>query len=59
VFLVTAGDGVEKNPEESMKLLEIAATRGNGRARGVLQQIMLDRMAKEQKQQQQPQQQPG
>jgi TPR repeat protein len=50
--LVTAGDGVEKNPEESMKLLEIAATRGNGRARGVLQQIMLDRMAREQKQQQ-------
>ena len=42
------GDGVDKDPEESRKLLEIAATRGNGRARGVLQQIIQHEMAREQ-----------
>jgi TPR repeat protein len=42
-----AGDGVAKDTDESLRLLEIASSRGNGRARGVLQQIMLDRMAKE------------
>eukprot|EP01043_Picozoa_sp_COSAG02_P015237 COSAG02_NODE_644_length_18993_cov_6.626389_13_plen_71_part_00 len=38
------GDGVEKDPGESRKLLEIAATRGNGRARGLLQQIIQNEM---------------
>lgn len=41
------GDGVAKDTDESLKLLEIASSRGNGRARGVLQQIMLDRLTKE------------
>jgi|EP01043_Picozoa_sp_COSAG02_P017228 TPR repeat protein len=39
-----SGDGVEKDPDESRKLLEIAATRGNGRARGLLQQIIQNEM---------------
>ena len=42
-----SGDGVEKNPEESRRLLEIAATRGNGRARGLLQQIIQTEMEKQ------------
>lgn len=46
---LSPGDGVEKDPEESRKLLEIAATRGNGRARGVLQQVIQHEMAREQK----------
>ena len=43
------GDGVGKDVERSMEMLEVAASRGNGRAKGLLQQIMLDhdRMAKD------------
>ena len=41
------GDGVGKDVEKSMEMLEVAASRGNGRAKGLLQQIMLDRMAKD------------
>ena len=40
------GDGVGKDVEKSMEMLEVAASRGNGRAKGLLQQILLDRMAK-------------
>ena len=41
------GDGVAKDVEKSMEMLEVATSRGNGRAKAVLQQIMLDRMAKD------------
>ena len=41
------GDGVGKDVERSMEMLQVAASRGNGRAKGLLQQILLDRMAKD------------